>query len=278
MLSAASIAFRSFYQRAAYNDVVRDWKGMAVSYLAILSLICSICWTLKWWLLLGSIAHSTSEISHQVPGISCKNGRVLMKSELPLVITSSWFRKRPLLVIDTTTGMNESDYNAPLVVREQDIRVYGFSDKEVTTVPKVTVPLKDLLSKTNFEIDPTEVSRVVTISAIVISILLFVGSFWFFFGFCALQSLIWGGAFLGISSVGFKGQTKLPYQAYVRVAALALTPSIAIRSIMSLFGLDFPWLIDIVIVGIYFAYLYFAFKAICPSPTGEAPEATVAVL
>ncbi|MBX9667015.1 MAG: hypothetical protein K2X93_05315, partial [Candidatus Obscuribacterales bacterium] len=50
----------------------------------------------------------------------------------------------------------------------------------------------------------------------------------------------------------------------VRVAALALTPSLAIRAATALFGLDLPLLLDIIVVLIYLGYLYFAYRAIAP--------------
>ena len=263
MLDNLKTALKSFYNSSAYATVVGGWKGFAIKYLVLLSLICSFFWSLKWWLLLGHLAVSLQHLSHDVPGICLRDGRILMKSEMPLIISTK-FRKRPLLVIDTTTGSDAADYQAPLVVHEQDIKVYGFQDEEVTTVPKLTLPLKDMLKCANFEIDPLEVAKFFTILSLVISMLLFLGAFAFFLALSILQAFAWG--FVGLLIARRTHPTaELPsYRAFVRVAALALTPSLAIRAVTALFGLDLPLILDIVVVAVYFGYLMFAYRSVCP--------------
>ncbi|MBX9669577.1 MAG: DUF1189 family protein, partial [Candidatus Obscuribacterales bacterium] len=192
MLDSLLIAFKSFYKAEAYITVLRQWKGMAIWYLVALSQICAICWVLKWWLLFGHLAAASLDLSHKVPGVTCKNGRILLKSELPLIISNDLFRKKPLLVIDTISGDKETEYVAPIVVREQNIRLYGFQDKDIVTVPKLTLPLNTLLAQSNFDIEPQDLARVVAISAFALSVILYVASFLAFFGLSVLQALFWG--------------------------------------------------------------------------------------
>ncbi len=263
MLSNLLTCIKSFYSPAAYVTAARSWKGFAITYVTIMSLACAVFWSLKWWLLLGHLVFSVHQISHDVPGICLKDGRILMKSELPLIISTS-FRKRPLLVIDTTTGASFSDYQAPLVVREQDIKVYGFNDNEITKVPKLTLPMKNMLKGVNFEIDPCELAKIITILSFTISIALLLGAFALFLLFNMAQAFAWAfvGRFLARSQC--KSDDIPSFRGFVRVAALALTPSIAIRAITALFGLDLPLLLDIVVVAVYFGYLIFAYRALFP--------------
>ncbi len=264
MLDIFLMAFKSFYRADAYVTVMREWKGLAMWYMVALCQICAICWVLKWWIVFGHLAAASLDLSHKVPGVTCKNGRILLKSELPLVISYEMFRKRPLLVIDTISGDKEIDYAAPIVVRDQDIRLYGFEDKEIVKVPKVTLPLKTVLASANFDIEPQDLARAVAIGSFALSVILFVSSFFIFYGLSVLQALFWGLVFYLSARLIRKDKVVQPYTSLVRVAALALTPSLIVRAVTSLFGLDLPLLLDICVVIIYLGYLYFAFRAIAP--------------
>ncbi len=259
MLHILKASLQSFYSFQSYETAARKWKGIAACYLAVLSLICASSCHLKWHLFLSEIAHGAREVSHSIPGLSIRQGRFLVKSESPVILLGG-SHKRPLLVIDTRPEKAMLGKGAPLVVRSQDIRVYGFNDKETTNVPKLTLPIENLFGKTNLDLDPDEIARVIERICLGLSIGIFSAILLFIFLASLLQALLWG--YIALLLRRILGKDKPAYKPLVRAAALALTPSLAIRGATGLIGLDLPFVLDIAVVCVYFAYLLMAYAAI----------------
>lgn len=259
----------SFYRYDAYARVANSWRGVAAWYLAILCLVCAVCCHIKYQFLFSEIAHQTQDIAHTVPGLKLKQGRLLLKSENPLIIGSQ-DTKRPLLIIDTTANDTILLKNgAPLVVRNQDIQVYGFNEKETSSVPMITLPLGNIFGNADLDINPTEIAKVICNTCLVLSISLFCANFIFLFTTSLIQALFWAGIAYFIRK---SGGAKPAFKPVMRAAALALTPSLAIRAATGLFGIDFPFVIDVLVVAIYFGYLYFAYRALFRPGTELEPE------
>ena len=252
------IFFGSFYRYKPYLIAAHEWKGIAGYYLALACLLCTVCCQIKYQILFTEVSNQVQNLSHNVPGISVKNGRLLLKSEAPLVIGAHG-RKRPLLIIDTTADEMLTAESAPMVVRDQNISIYGFGDQDVTSVPKITLPLRNVLGNTELDLDPSEIAGLVSKICLGLSLAIFIVTFAFLFASSVLQALFWGGlAFLVRRSV----TSTTAYLPLVRASALALTPSLVVRASTGLFGLDLPFVLDVLVLVIYFAYLYFAYHAL----------------
>lgn len=248
----------SFYRYGAYTTAAYSWRGFAGWYLAILCVLCAVCSHVKYQFLFSEISHQTQNLAHTVPGLHLKNGRLLLKSENPLIIGAR-DTKQPLLVIDTTASDTLlANKAAPLVVRNQDIQLYGF--RERGNVPMVTLPLSNMFGDADLDINPGEIAKLICNICLVLSITLFSANLIFLFTTSLLQALFWASiAYLVRRSGSGVGPAFKPL---VRAAALALTPSIFIRAVTGLFGIDFPMVIDVLVIGIYFAYLYFGYRAL----------------
>lgn len=249
----------SFYRYDVYVRVANSWRGVAAWYLAILCLVCAACCHIKYQFLFSEITHQAQNIAHTVPGLKLKKGRLLLKSENPLIIGAQ-DTKRPLLVIDTTADDTTLLRNgAPLVVRNQDIQLYGFNEKETSSVPMVTLPVGNIFGNADLDINPTEIAKLICNTCFVLSISFFCASFIFLFTTSLIQALFWAGIAYFIRKTG---GAELAFRPVMRAAVLALTPSIAIRAVTGLFGIDFPFVIDLLVIAIYFGYLYFAYRAL----------------
>lgn len=248
----------SFYLFNAYTTAAKRWRGVAAWYLAILCLLCAVCCHIKYQFLFSEIAQQTQNVAHTVPGLKLKKGRLLLKSENPLIIGSQ-DTKRPLLIIDTTAeDPNWLNKGAPLVVRNQKIQLY-FNEKESSCVPAITLPLRNIFGDADLDVNPTEIAKLIGNVCLALSIGLFCANFIFLFTTSLIQALLWAAIAYFIRK---SGGAKPVFRPVMRAAALALTPSLVIRSITGLFGIDFPLLIDVMVVAIYFGYLYFAYRAL----------------
>lgn len=271
MIQNLKLITACFYSLHPYRHAAHNWKGFAVLYLFVLSLICAISCHLKWHLLFTEIGHGARELSHSVPGVSIRNGRFLVKSESPFVFARD-SRKRPLLIVDTKNHSNAPlGRGAPLVVGAQDIRFYGFSDKDTNSVPKINIPLNDLLANLNMDLDPTEIANFIEKVCFWLSVVFFSGILVMVFATSVIQSFFWGFVGHCCNRQWIKGKHK--YQALVRVAALALTPSLVIRGLTGFFGIDLPFVLDVLVIVIYFGYLIFAYTALYKKPADLPPPA-----
>lgn len=254
----------SFYSPQAYRTATASWSGIAAWYLAILSVVCAVSCHIKYQMLFNEVTHQVRDTAHTIPGLSLKHGRLLLKSESPMVIGDQ-AKKLPLLVIDTTADNRALlGKGAPIVVRDQDIRIYGFTEAGNTSVPKITLPLQNIFGEAELNIDPSQIANWICNFCLIISATMFSANLLFIYCTSLIQALFWGWIAYAVAG-GSSGQYS--YAALVRASALALTPSLAIRAITGLFGIDLPVLLDGLVLAIYFGYLYFAYR--CLSPVAE---------
>ena len=241
--------FMSFFSRALYQDVARNWRGFAFLYLLLLVALCTIPKTISIHTGLSDfIRNSAPQVLSQIPEITISQGRLSTDREEPYFIRDPEGGEN-IAVIDTTGRFDSlDDVSAHVLVTKTHV-MFRRSQREIRTF--------DLSGIEYFRFDHTVIYRWVGVVAKWLAIALFPVILLGSFVYRIIQALIYG-----LIGVLFSKITKisLGYQALVRLAIMAVTPAIilgAIRDIAQV-PVRFWWLWCFLIA---MAFLFFGVKA-----------------
>jgi len=227
--SIIHVPILSFFSGDLYRDVGLNWRGVCFGYLFLLIAVCTIP---RIFILQKSISLFIDEqappLLEQVPKITMTNGQVLVDEPQPYYIKAP-DGNEVLAVIDTTGEIQSLDGTDAFVLLTKTKLIYRQSDVEYRTY--------DLSGIKEFVLDRGRIMGWLNIvKKLIIPVLLpfiLLGSYIF----RIIQALIY--AAIGLIFVGFC-RVNLSYDALVRLAVIAVTPCIIVRTIFEIASVHVP--------------------------------------
>ncbi|MEW5747037.1 MAG: DUF1189 family protein [Nitrospirota bacterium] len=241
--------FLSFFSRALYRDVARNWKGWGVAYLLLLLSLFWIPETLKIQKDLSAfLAGSAPHYVEQVPTITITNGQASTKETTPLFIYQR-DGTTPFAIIDTT-GTTSSLGNSPavlLLTRTALIARNGLSETRTF----------DLAGIDELVVDKRTVYQWIEWLKAWLPLMLFPFALFFSFLFHLFQTFF--AASIGALFARLFGVT-LDFRTLVRLAAVSFTPAVLLQIAHVVLDISFPYK-SLFSFLIALGYLYYAVGA-----------------
>lgn len=217
----------SFYSKPLYRDVAARWQGTNLAYFCLLLAICLIP------AVRNASQHTIQTIDRhkdhylmQVPSMQLADGILSVNAPQPYSIIEG---NRTLLLIDTTGKIKTlDDAGAHSLLTRTELHILQQRDS-----PRV-YNLKDFNNFTlNQEIAAEMIARVKRLVVPTYFSAIYLGSLVFFF----IAALLLGGIACLIATIQKKS---LRYKAGVRIAVVALTPSLIIGGVLAAVGQTIP--------------------------------------
>lgn len=256
--------FLSFYSKSLYQDVAREWKGLALGYLLLVMAICWLPFSYDFHRFLNEYASQILPgIITQAPTITLTKGKLSIDKPVP------YFIKQPgdgltLIVFDTSGKYTSLDQiNTFALVTQDKIMV----QEQGTPVPKFsTYSLAKFHDTTISKADVRYVADKVVFWS---SVLMYPISVIIAFVYRFLQILILGGISLLFASLF---HIQLTYRAAIRLAVVAFTPMLILTTLVEYFVLPVPYLgvVSALLALGYLGYAVYAQKEIEPDNSSAA--------
>jgi len=256
--------YLSFFSKALYEDVGRQWKGLGFAHLALLLALVWIPTAFQIHLAVGKFAsEAASRALQDFPRVTIQDGVVETDPHGPHTFNDPDTGK-PFLIIDTSADMPELD--------EIEGDVFVLTRSKLITVQRrrSQTRIHDLSGVQHFEVTKEDLERWLGIlasgAAVVLYPLLLGGSL----AYRMVQALIY--AAIGLL-LAHGARPAIGYDALVRLSAVAVTPVILLDTAKDLAGITIPfwWLLCFLIA---MGYLHFGIKAVkdaAPAPQATAP-------
>ena len=239
----------SFFSGRLYHDVCRHWKGICFFYLLLILAICWIPTSMKasnaWQTLMDE---HLPDVCVQIPTVTITDGELSIDKPEPYIISDP-DKGMPMMIIDTTgehTSLDDSE--AICLVTQTEIFVQSNPNKiEVYSLK---------------EIDSLELNRDIVegwlskLTPIVKGVIYPVGLFGSFM-FRLMQALFF--AIVGLIIGSCIGQ-ELPFGAYMRMAVVAMTPSMICKTVLFAIGISIPFMSLLYVLSVV-GLLIYALKA-----------------
>jgi hypothetical protein len=264
--SRFSALWASFYSPDLYRDVVYRWKGIGVLYLLLLLAITWIPSPIRWhFAARGLTAADSQAFIDQLPAITIQDG--VMSATPPgrhVIRLADGENDEGLLIIDDTAETVPSDLTTQAFVltrREAGVIRPSRNERRVWTL----TPAADM------SVTRDDVWSFLNSLAFWVPPLGYIGGVAGSLVFRVLQSLIYGA--LAMALAKRKGVT-LEYGSAIRLAALAVTPVIVMRTLIW-FGPSEPaWYVRWPIaIAVACAYIAFGVRALADMPSDAATRA-----
>jgi len=242
--------FLSFFSKALYRDIAKNWKGVAFSYLLLLLALTWVPVMMQFHFNLSEgISREAPQIVNQIPKITITKGELSIDAPVPYYIIDTQSGEQ-IAAIDTSGQTTSIDQTRAfmlltkknLIMRQRhraETRTYDLSDIKSFTLDRDSVMSWVQAFKKWFALAayPFAVA----------------GSF----VYRVVQVLIY--ALIGMLFASIL-KTTLDYDALVRLSVISITPVVALNTLRRLLDVHVPmtWLISFVIAMIY---LFIAVKA-----------------
>jgi ABC-type sugar transport system permease subunit len=250
--------YLSFFSQSLYRDVARNWKGLCLTYLFALLALSVIPGVMTIQKDLTYFFNTRApRLVSQFPTITISDGRVSISKPEPYYIKDEDTGK-PVMIIDTT-GSITSLKGSPAVILVTRTNIMVKTDKTETRTFDLS-DVKHLVVDRRVIYDWMDNFQ--DWSAFVFYPLALAFSFFYHIIEVMFYSAI--GLIFARSL-----QTHLHFRAIVRLAVMAVTPSIILGVLLAVSGLTVPywWYISLTIST---GYVYFAVRA---NSGKEAPSA-----
>lgn len=239
----------SFYSKALYQDVGRNWKKISLLYLLLLLSVCSIPIVFRVHSALSDYLHQEApKIVKQVPVITIDKGVASVNEEMPYIIKDPE-SSAPLIIIDTTGKTDSLKGSDAIVLLTKTKLFFRRSARDTRTL--------DLSEIDTLTIDQARVYDWIETFLDYFIFVFYPFALLFSFLFRLVEALIFGA--IGML---FARNMKVPlrYQATLSLALVSMTPAIILDTLYNYGDINIPfwWIINFLIaVG----YLFFAVKA-----------------
>ena len=252
----------SFFSGELYRDVALNWRGVCFGYLFLLILICTIprMFHIKNRISLF-IDEEAPSLLENVPKISITDGQVQIDEPQPYYIMAP-DSNEVIAIIDTTGEIQSLDDTDAFILLTKTKLIHRQSDVEYRTY--------DLSDVKEFELDENRIMGWLnTFKKLVLPLFfpfILLGSF----VFRIIQALIYAAIGLVFASIY---NLKLSYNSLLRMAVVAITPCIIVRTVFKIASVQIP------MSGLWFfllamGYLFFGVWSISQAgkiPTDENP-------
>lgn len=228
--TALKIPLRAFYSRDLYREAAFDWKGTGFGYLFLLLAVCMIPLMVKYHSMVSDfIQTDVAKIVAQIPQITFNDGVASVDVLEPYSINNPDTQK-VIIIIDTTGKINTlKDTPAVLLVTKTQA-IFKKSENETR--------IYDYKKLGDYTLTQEEINRWLEIArkygAVVFYPFAVIGAFIF----RIIQILIY--AALGNLMASWC-KSKIPYDALIRLAVVAVTPCIIIAIFLELLGITLPY-------------------------------------
>lgn len=256
----------SFFSKDLYRDVGLSWKGLCFGYLLLLLAICWIPTMVRIHTGFSAfINNQAPPFIDQVPEITITDGQVSINEPQPYFIRVP--DSNEIIAVIDTTGSIESpaDANAFFLLTNNSI-IARQSDFETRSF--------DLSQVKSFTVDSARITRWLNNIKKFLIVIMYPVALLSSYVYRIIQALIYAAVGLLFASLC---RVSLSYGALLRLAVVAMTPCIIIKTVFALAGAYFPC-IGLLYIVITLAYLYFGVYACSQTPPAEqvlqVPEQT----
>ncbi len=256
--SIIHIPVLSFFSKDLYRDVGLSWKGICFAYLLLLLAICWIPIMVKIHLgFSGFINNQAPAFIEQVPEITITDGQVSIKEPQPYFIRVT--DNNDVIAVIDTTGSIESleDANAFFLLTDNSM-IIRKSDIETQTI--------DLSQIESFTMDSARITRWLNIIKKFLVVIMYPVVLLSSYVYRIIQALIFAAVGLLFASLC---KVSLSYGALLRLAVIAMTPCMIVKTVFGLAGVHLPCGVGLVYLLIALAYLYFGVYACSQTPPAQ---------
>ena len=248
--------FLSFYSKDVYRDVAKNWTGPGLGYLLF---VLAVCWLVTMVnitpALFDFFDNEVPKLVDQVPAITIKDGEVSIEEPQPYYIKDPE-QGTVAVIIDTTgsiTSLEGTDAKFLLMKTEC---IYEKSETETGTI--------DLSETEEFTLTREMIYGWTKIIKALIVPVTYLGALVLSYLARILQALVYALLGMGLAAIC---KVKFSFETLLRLAIVAVTPMMLIKTAVYLSGVDIPW------AGLWYflgamGYLYFAIKANVESQRG----------
>jgi hypothetical protein len=257
--SIIHIPVLSFFSKELYRDVGLYWKGVNFSYLLLLLAICWIPTMIKIHIGFSDfINNEVPAVVEQVPEITITNGEVSISEPQPYYIKDP--QNGDVLAIIDTTGTIKSleDPNAICLLTKTNI-MWRQVEFETRTI--------DLSEVKNFVLDSERIMGWLHTARKFLIIIIYPFALLGSYLYRIVQALIYAAVGL-LFALWCK--VTLSYATLLRLAVVAVTPCVLVKTILGIAGVHLPYAGLIYLVAAL-AYLFFGVHATAQT-TGPQQE------
>lgn len=258
--SIIHIPVLSFFSKDLYRDVGLNWKGLCFAYLLLLLAICWIPGIVKFHMGFSAfIINDAPPIVDQVPEITITDGQVSIDESEPYYIKIP--DSNDILAVIDTTGSIESpqDVNAFCLLTKTGI-IMKQSDFETRTY--------DLSKVKSFTLSSDSIMKFLHITKKFLFIILYPVVLISSYVYRIIQALIYAAIGLLFASLC---KVSLSYSTLLRLAIVAMTPCMIIKTVFGLAAVHLPCVVGLVYLLVTLAYLYFGVYACSQTPPAQQP-------
>jgi hypothetical protein len=248
--SIIHIPVLSFFSKDLYRDVGLNWKGLCFAYLL---LILTICWIPAILRIntgfAGFVKNDAPPILEQVPEITITDGQVAIKEPQPYYIKIP--DTNNILAVIDTTGSIESpqDVNAFCLLTKNSI---------IMKQSKLETRTYDLSQVKKLTVSGDDIMKLLHIAKKFLFIILYPILLLSSYVYRIIQALIFAAIGLLFASLH---RVSLSYGALLRLAVVAMTPCMIIKTVLGLVGFYLSCGAGLVYLLITLAYLYYGVNA-----------------
>lgn len=239
----------SFFSKALYRDVGRQWRGTGLAYLLLVIALVWIPTVIKGHLGLAAfVKNDAPAITQQIPPITIVNGKASTDAPLPHLIKDPKSGDT-IALIDTRQAAEPDNSEAiPLVLTQTKLVMH--KDARETRI-------YDLAGVGRFSIDRAKVEGWLATGKTWLFPILYPLAVLFSFVFRGIQILIY--ALIGLLFSRMLN-VNLDYKALMRLSAVAITPMLILNLVLEFVPVHIPGFV-LLGIAIELVYLFFAVKA-----------------
>ncbi len=254
-----------FFSKEFYRDVAKNWRGMAILFLIILTFISSAATIITVDRYISKfISKVAPEIIHQVPPVVIKNGKIQTPQKKVYSISYKADEDSFLCIIDTT-GKHRSieKSGADILITETHLMVKK-SDNEVRSY--------SLADAEDLEITRDDLKNIIEIFSSWYLILIAPLIIFFIIIYKLILMLVYSVVALIANAVTNK---RLDYGALLSVSAVAMGPILIADTIFELAvtSISIPWYAGLIVTGGYIIFMINSLEDVDDGKEGEAPPA-----
>lgn len=231
----------SFYAPALYRDAGRNWRGIGLAYLAGVLLLC---WLPTWLQMHVEITtyldEVVPEILRQVPAIRITGGEAFVEGPQPCEIREPRSGKL-IAVLDTTGQTPELDAAGPPILLTRTKLIFRQPERSETRVQE----LKDF---EGLHLDRTRLGHWAGLVRKWYAWLLYPAILGVALGLRLVQVAWYAGVGLLVCR---SLRVRLGFAALMRVAAVAITPTLLLGTALDWAGAPLPWLFGFLLEMMY---------------------------
>lgn len=255
--SIIHIPVLSFFSRDFYRDVGLSWNRICFGYLFLLLAVCWIPMMVRIHLgFTGFVENDASSVVEQIPQITITDGQVSIDESQPYYIRIP--DSNDIIGVIDTTGSIETpeDVNAFFLLTDNSIitRQSDFETREF-----------DLSQVEHFTVSGEGIMKFLHIIKKFLAIILYPILLLSSYVYRIIQALIFAAIGLLFASMC---KVSLRYSALLRLAVVAMTPCMIVKTVFGLVGVYLPC-IGLLYIAITLAYLYYGVYACSLTPITE---------